>query len=149
MKTKRILPLLLLLLFNVIGGAAQNTKTDKPKRTVMLLQYVKDSFTGVELKAHVTLMRQDSTVVDTITCKGWQRDYRARFEVEAKPAKYIVKAECEGYATNCQDYEVKRIARNRGFRMPDLNLKKLAQSDIHKEVDLDGVVVTGTKVKFT
>ena len=33
--------------------------------------------------------------------------------------------------------------------MPDLNLKKLAQSDIYKEVDLDGVVVTGTKVKFT
>lgn len=140
---------MLLLLFNVIGGAAQNSKADKPKRTVRLLQYVKDSFTGVKLKAHVTLMRQDSTVVDTITCRGWQCDYRARFEVEAKPAKYIVKAECEGYATNYQDYEVKRIARNRGFKMPDLNLKKLAQSDIYKEVDLDGVVVTGTKVKFT
>ena len=149
MKTKYLLPLLLLLLFNVIGGAAQNTKTDKPKRTVMLGQIVKDSFTGVRLKAHVTLMRQDSTVVDTTTCQGWQGNYFASFDVEAKPAKYIVKAECEGYATNCQDYEVKRIARNRGFRMPDLNLKKLAQSDIHKEVDLDGVVVTGTKVKFT
>lgn len=149
MKTKYLLPLLLLLLFNVIGGAAQNAKTDKPKRTVMLGQIVKDSFTGVRLKAHVTLMRQDSTVVDTITCKGWQGDYFARFEVEAKPAKYIVKAECEGYASNCQDYEIKRVARNRGFKMPDLNLKKLAQSDIYKEVDLDGVVVTGTKVKFT
>ena len=149
MKTKYLLPLLLLLLFNVIGGAAQNAKTDKPKRTVMLGQIVKDSFTGVRLKAHVTLMRQDSTVVDTITCHGWQGKYYARFEVEAKPAKYIVKAECEGYATNCQDYEIKRVARNRGFKMPDLNLKKLAQSDIYKEVDLDGVVVTGTKVKFT
>ena len=149
MKTKYLLPLLLLLLFNVIGGAAQNAKTDKPKRTVMLGQIVKDSFTGVRLKAHVTLMRQDSTVVDTITCKGWYGNYFARFEVEAKPAKYIVKAECEGYASNCQDYEIKRVARNRGFKMPDLNLKKLAQSDIYKEVDLDGVVVTGTKVKFT
>ena len=69
--------------------------------------------------------------------------------MEAKPEKYIVKAECEGYASNCQDYEIKRVARNRGFKMPDLNLKKLAQSDIYKEVDLDGVVVTGTKVKFT
>ena len=149
MQTKRILPLLLLLLFNIIGGAAQNAKTDKTKRTVMLGQIVKDSFTGVRLKAHVTLMRQDSTVVDTITCKGWYGNYFARFEVEAKPAKYIVKAECEGYASNCQDYEIKRVARNRGFKMPDLNLKKLAQSDIYKEVDLDGVVVTGTKVKFT
>ena len=149
MKTKFLLSILLLLLFNVIGGAAQNAKTDKPKRTVMLGQIVKDSFTGVRLKAHVTLMRQDSTVVDTITCHGWQGNYFARFEVEAKPAKYIVKAECEGYASNCQDYEIKRVARNRGFKMPDLNLKKLAQSDIYKEVDLDGVVVTGTKVKFT
>ena len=64
MKTKYLLPLLLLLLFNVIGGAAQNAKTNKPKRTVMLGQIVKDSFTGVRLKAHVTLMRQDSTVVE-------------------------------------------------------------------------------------
>ena len=136
MKTKYLLPLLLLLLFNVIGGAAQNAKTDKPKRTVMLGQIVKDSFTGVRLKAHVTLMRQDSTVVDTITCKGLYGNYFASFDVE-------------GYATNCQDYEIKRVARNRGFKMPDLNLKKLAQSDIYKEVDLDGVVVTGTKVKFT
>ena len=66
MKTKKFLPLLFLLLFNVIGGAAQGTKADKPKRTVMLGQIVRDSFTGVKLKAHVTLMRQDSTVVDTI-----------------------------------------------------------------------------------
>ena len=51
MKTKYLLPLLLLLLFNVIGGAAQNSKADKPKRTVMLGQIVKDSFTGVRLKA--------------------------------------------------------------------------------------------------
>ena len=149
MQTKRILPLLLLLLFNVIGGAAQNTKTNKPKRTVILLQNIKDSFTGVKLKAHVTLMSQDSTVVDTTTCQGWQGSYIARFEVEAKPAQYIVKAECEGYATNFLNYEIKRIARNKAFRMPDLNLKKLADSNIYKEVDLDGVVVTGTKVKFT
>lgn len=149
MQTKRILPLLLLLLFNVIGGAAQNTKTDKPKRTVILLQNIKDSFTGVKLKAHVTLMSHDSTVVDTTTCQGWQGSYIARFEVEAKPAQYIVKAECEGYATNFLNYEIKRIARNKAFKMPDLNLKKLADSDIYKKVDLDGVVVTGTKVKFT
>ena len=149
MKTKFLLSILLLLLFNVIGGAAQNTRSDKPKRTVYLALYVKDSFTGVKLKARVTLMRRDSTIVDTIICRGRQNNYFARFEVEAKPEKYIVKAECEGYATNCIDYEIKRVARNKAFRMPDLNLRKLADSDIYKEVDLDGVVVTGTKVKFT
>lgn len=40
MKTKCLLPLLLLLLFNVIGGAAQNAKTDKPKRTDHLQRMV-------------------------------------------------------------------------------------------------------------
>ena len=140
---------MLLLLFNVIGGAAQNTRSDKPKRTVYLALYVKDSFTGVKLKARVTLMRRDSTIVDTIICRGRQNNYFARFEVGAKPEKYIVKAECEGYATNCIDYEIKRVARNKAFKMPDLNLRKLADSDIFKEVDLDGVMVTGTKVKFT
>ena len=87
MKTKYLLPLLLLLLFNVIGGAAQNAKTDKPKRTVMLGQIVKDSFTGVRLKAHVTLMRQDSTVADTITCKGLYGNYFAGLASTSKLAK--------------------------------------------------------------
>ena len=36
MQTKRILPLLLLLLFNVIGGAAQNAKTSSNTRAVAM-----------------------------------------------------------------------------------------------------------------
>ena len=86
----------------------------------MLGQIVKDSFTGVRLKAHVTLMRQDSTVVDTITCKGLYGNYFASFDVEAKPAKYIVKAECEGYASNCQDYEISAWHATAASRCPTL-----------------------------
>ena len=145
------LALLLLSVFTISVSARTQTAKDsqKSKRKVILTQYVKDSFTGVKLPAFVTLMRADCTVIDTATCKGWDRDLVARFQVEASPALYIVKAECKGYATVCGDYNLKTVARNRFFKMPDLQMKKLADSDIYKKVDLDGVVVTGTKVKFT
>lgn len=140
----RILFIVVLLAVS-LGSIAQQ----KNKRMVYLQTSMSDSFTTTKLKGFVTLMTEDSTVVDTMTCQGWIRDYWARFRVEARPAKYIIKAECDGYETGYANYELKHIARNQYFKVPDIMLKKRAQSDIYKEVDLDGVVVTGTKVKFT
>lgn len=140
--------ILVISLFVSLSSIQAGQRKDT-KRTVMLSMYIKDSFTMVKLRAFVTLMRDDSTVVDTMTCRGWERDIWARFQVPAMPARYIVKAECDGYATAFQDYEIKHVARNVFFRMPDILLRKQAESNVYKEVDLDGVVVTGTKVKFT
>ena len=140
--------ILVISLFVSLSSIQAGQRKDT-KRTVMLSMYIKDSFTMVKLRAFVTLMRDDSTMVDTMTCRGWERDIWARFQVPAMPARYIVKAECDGYATAFQDYEIKHVARNVFFRMPDILLRKQAESNVYKEVDLDGVVVTGTKVKFT
>ena len=148
---KRYILFIFVALFCLLSVSAQPVASQKhkAKRTVMLTTSIKDSFTMVKLRAFVTLMRDDSTVVDTMTCRGWNRDYWARFQVPAQPARYIIKAECGGYATAYSNYEVRHVARNSFFKMPDVLLKKTVRDDIYKEVDLDGVVVTGTKVKFT
>ena len=62
----------------------------------------------------------------------------------ARPASYIVKAECEGYESKCINHTIKYIARNKSFSFPSLLLKKKFNHD----VALDDVVVTGTKVKL-
>lgn len=116
MRNKLLSFLILLLLLSVhsVDALAMRPMDDgKAKgRKVMLVQYVKDSFTGVKLPALVTLMRDDSTVVDTVRCQGMDRNFRARLNVDARPAHYIIKAECDGYATAYAQYELKNIARN-------------------------------------
>lgn len=123
----------------------QNQQQSKKKEhTVRISGKVKDSFTQLDLKAYVTVMNLDSTVVDTITTSGWGRDLFYNVNVPARPATYIIKAECDGYETKCINHRIKYIARNKSFEMPALFLKKKA----NKEVMLDDVVVTSTKVKF-
>ena len=124
---------------------------DKKKRTLRLTGNVYDSFTKAALKAHVTLMRSDSTVVDTTTCWMWSwgtSNSYYEFSVPRVVEKYIIKAESEGYHTGYLNYEVKYLGRNRSFALPRLLLKKKADDDVFAEGTLDGVVVTGTKVKI-
>lgn len=64
--------------------------------------------------------------------------------VPARPATYIIKAECDGYETKCINHTIKYIARNKDFSFPSLLLKK----KFNQDVALDDVVVTGTKVKL-
>ena len=50
--------------------AAEKTEKEKAnKQTVTLIGEVYDSFTKGKVKAFVTLMGTDSTVVDTVTCE--------------------------------------------------------------------------------
>lgn len=124
----------------------QQNNQDKKKKEHKVEVYgeVKDSFTQAYLKAFVTVMDKDSNVIDTMTTRGWEKHLFYHTQVPARPATYIVKAECEGYETNCINHTIKYIARNKNFSFPSLLLKK----KISRDVALDGVVVTGTKVKL-
>ena len=135
-----------------VGNAKKDTTKTKEKRLLRLYGRVYDSFTKAALEAHITLMHRDSTVVDTTTCRMWQwglSDSYYEFSVPRKQDRFIIKAECEGYHTGYIDYDVKYLARNRDFEMPRLLLKKkMEEDDIFAEGNLEGVVVTGTKVKI-
>ena len=163
---KRLLSTLLFALVFCLGSQAQQviivnganvTKTGEKKdstakKQIRLYGSVYDSFTKAALKAHVTLMRRDSTVIDTTTCWVWSwgtSDSYYEFKVPRKPEHFIIKAECDGYHAGFINYDMKYIARNLEFEMPRLLLKKKAEEDgIFAEGNLEGVVVTGTKVKI-
>lgn len=122
----------------------QQQEKKKKEHKVEIYGDVKDSFTQAFLKAFVTVMDKDSNVIDTMTTSGWEKHLFYHTQVPARPATYIVKAECEGYETNSINHTIKYIARNKSFLFPSLLLKK----KFNQDVALDDVVVTGTKVKL-
>ena len=138
----------MLMLAGAAGAQTDSLKTkSKKERTVELFGSVYDSFTKAALKAHVTLLKaSDSTVVDTMTCWSWGTQSFFQFKVPARQEDFIIKGTCEGYEDGFLNYELRHIARNNHFELPRLLLKK--RQDIYKDVDLDGVVVTGTRVKI-
>lgn len=140
---------LLVLVFSMLGIALPVQSQNKKQRTIYLQGTVKDSFTKVMLKAHVTVMDADSAVIDTTTAWQWDRDGGWYLQIPARPGKLIIKGESEGYETGYLDFNIRNIARNRNFTVPPVLLKKKADDDIYKDVNLDGVVVTGTKIKMT
>ena len=140
---------LLVLVFSMLGIALPVQSQNKKQRTIYLQGTVKDSFTKVMLKAHVTVMDADSAVIDTTTAWQWDRDGGWYLQIPARPGKLIIKGESEGYETGYLDFTLRNSARNRNFTVPPVLLKKRADDDIYKDVNLDGVVVTGTKIKMT
>lgn len=150
---RHALPLLLLLALTT--ARAQNSSAsgnDAKERKITLYGNVYDSFTRAALKAHMTLMTADSAVVDTVTCAYWTwgtANSYYRFRVPRRQAKYIVKAEADGYDDCYVNFEVRYIARNKNFELPRHLMKKRSDDDdIIGEASLDGVVVRGTKVKI-
>ena len=133
----------------MLGIALPVQSQNKKQRTIYLQGTVKDSFTKVMLKAHVTVMDADSAVIDTTTAWQWDRDGGWYLQIPARPGKLIIKGESEGYEMGYLDFNIRNIARNRNFTVPPVLLKKKADDDIYKDVNLDGVVVTGTKIKMT
>ena len=135
----------------VASAQTDSLKTkQKKERQVELSGEVYDSFTKAKVKALMTLMRNDSTVVDTMTCWTWGTMSYYEFKVPAKNDDFIIRATAEGYQDTCMNYQLRHIARNNYFELPRLLMKKKQRSDddIYKEVGMDGVVITGTKVKL-
>ena len=119
----------------------------KKERTVELVGEVYDSFTKAKIKAFITLMRTDSTVVDTATCMTWSTMSYYSLKVPAVQADFILKATAEGYEDTYLNYPLRHIARNSYFELPRLLMKK-KQDEIWREDNLEGVTVTGTRVKI-
>ena len=130
----------------LLAPAQTATKQHKNKseRRVPLVGNVWDSFTKARLPAHIKLMRADSTIVDSMIAS---LDDGIMFAVPVHGGKYIVRAECDGYEPVCMSYTMRPARRNLFMKLPDITLKR-RHDDIYKEVSIDGVVVTGTKVKF-
>ena len=140
----------------LVAGLAAVAQTDsstvKPKkqRRVELYGEVYDSFTKAKVKAFVTLMRSDSTVVDTTTCYTWGTNSFFEFKVPAAAADYILRASAGGYQDTCMAYQLRHIARNNSFRLPRMLIKKRQDSadDVVGESELGGVTVRGTRVRI-
>lgn len=87
-------------------------------RTIPLWGHVKDGFTYTALHGtFVTLMREDSTVVDTMHVQCFnsgtpQEDTYYKFDVPARRARYIIKAEHPDYYPEYVDCTVRYVARN-------------------------------------
>ena len=109
----------------------------------------KDSFTKAMLQAHITVMDADSAVIDTTTAWRWDNEGGWDMQVPARAGMLIIKGECDGYETSFLNFNIRSIGRNSSFKVPPVLLKKKLNEDIYKDVDLDGVVVTGTKIKMT
>lgn len=144
--------LLCLSLFFSLPAIAQEAKTDTAKakdskRIVALHGSVYDSFTRVPLKAKMTLMTADSSVVDTTTVQLWEPYCSYGFRAPRKTADYIIHAVMPGYEDAWKNFRVRIYARKVYFDVPEILMKKKAD-DVWRTDTIDGVVVTGTRIKM-
>lgn len=145
---KRILSSLLLLtaLICQIKTPAETTKTKL--RLVDYYGRVKDGFTGADLPAFITLMKEDSTVVDTMTAIFASENNDAGYYFRDKPVekgKYIVKASLEGYDNAYIEKDIRYVGRNTAFEFPIIKMHRRMDSYTH---ELNEVKATGTLVKL-
>lgn len=153
--------LIYLVLFVLFFGNVQaqdltavKTTAMKKERTLSLWGHIKDSFTkGGILGAKITLMRPDSSVVDTMTVKYFSGelnniDTYYKFTIPAHEQKLIIKAEYPDYYPCYIDFQVRYVARNSYFDVPWHYMKKRQRKMEDVDHQLNEVVITATKVKI-
>ncbi|MGM9714289.1 MAG: TonB-dependent receptor [Prevotella sp.] len=147
MKTLTTITSVLLLLLAANMSHAQESRKNKK---ISVYGRVYDSFTKGYLNAHVTLMRSDSTVIDTTTCEKTKTSAMSYYEfrLPLDNGNYIVKATAEGYHTASAIFRLERKGRKDYFEAPDIFLRRKAH-ETGKEVMLDEVEVRGTRVQIT
>jgi hypothetical protein len=124
---------------------------DSAPQRVFALGKVMDSFTAKALEASITLMREDSTVIrDSIRSqiKGTRQESSFGLVLPTGAAKYIVRARHNGYQDCYVSFEVQANMKNVTVKIPPLKMVLDKDNDIYKDVDLEGVVVKGTKVQM-
>lgn len=138
---------LLLFLFSAVSIFAQ-TSNKGTKKKVNVVGSVNDSFTGVGLKAFVTVMDSDSTVIDTLTCDVFNNHSLFRTYIPRVNGTYIIRASHDGYASKTISWKFEYNPRDIYIGIPPIKLKKLMPTDDNqKTVDMDEVVVTGTRLQ--
>jgi len=140
------------ILYLILTVFALPMAAQKKEKTVKLWGHVRNSFTRVGIdKAKITLMHEDSTVVDTMTvsCNNQgtpQQDAYYTFTIPAQKARYIILAQHPDYKDCYVDMTIKYIARNTFFNAPQhYMVKKPMEERDHK---LGEVVVKSTKIKM-
>ena len=147
--------LMAMALISTLQTNAQNEQTDstkvKKERTIALWGHVYDHVTKAGISdAFITLMRSDSTVVDTMHVfsqgqyNATKPDVAYRFSIPAHPQKFIIRAEHPDYEPCYINYEVKHIARNTYFDAPWHYMKKRP-----KNYDLEGGMLGAVGIKAT
>jgi len=156
MKRSVLIILLCIVAFNSQAQQSANTKgkSVKKERTIALWGHIKDSFTKVGiLGTKITLMRPDSTVIDTMTVKYFNRNTRKidtyyNFTIPAHPQKFIIKAVHPDYYPTYIDYDIKYVARNVFFDAPWHFMKKRPSHMDQTYHQLKEAVVVATKIKM-
>ena len=150
-------PLFMLAVFasTALSLSLQAQEKSPNERKISLWGHVKDNVTRIGIdNAFITLMKSDSTVVDTMRVFGmgaWdggnKYDVAYRFQIPAMSQKYIIRAEHPEYETLDIDFEVKRVARNTYFDAPwHLMKRKPTQEEMFRM--LEEVEIKATKVKM-
>ena len=152
---KRLTFLTLLLALVAMTGWAQEKKD-----SIYLTGTVADSFTKAAIPdVFVTLMRQDSTVIDTThvyKSNGYtwgigrgQEITGYYFSIDRKAAELILRFEHPNYETTYLPLSIKNPGKRRQYiEGPKAYLKKSANAHHHEGGELDEVVVKATKVKM-
>ena len=155
---KRLVLIMLLCIVALSSQAQESTdpkgKSVKKERSILLWGHIADSFTKVGiLGTKITLMRHDSTVIDTMTVgyfDGRTRkiDTYYKFTIAAHPQKFIIKAEHPDYYPTYVDYDIKYVARNVYFDAPWHFMKKRPRQMDQQDHQLKEAVVVATKIKM-
>ena len=142
----------------LLPAMAQETQKPKKQRTIALWGHVKDSFTKSGIPdVKLTLMTVDSTVVDTMRAFNMGKfnatkiDVGYRFNVPARPERYIIMAEHPDYETGYVDYEIRHVARNSYFDAPWHLLKRRMREPAIDSLGtnrLDEIVIKATRVRM-
>lgn len=122
-------------------------------RTIALWGHVKDQLTRAGIpETRIILMNEDSTVLDTVIVfnmgqyNATKLDVAYRFNVPAKPARYIIKAEHPDYETTFVNYEIRHVARNTYFDAPWHYMKKRTRE--MQGAELEEVSVRATRINM-
>lgn len=141
-------------LFLFVAVAMTITAQQKEKKVEIHGQVIDAKTKEGPDSVFITLMRADSTVIDT--CHTRTFTFSGFFtrpvtfysmNVPAKPETYIIKGEHPDYHTGFTTLKIKSIGRNQDFEVPTLYLHPLSRME-KDTLNLNEVVVKATRIKM-